>query len=54
MPRRCGTPLRKKPQATIGEALDFGPEGEPGDETTAKKADIHEVLTCRGALAEAC
>ena len=40
-------------QATIGEVLEFEAEGEPGDESTAKKADIHEVLNYRAALAEA-
>jgi Fic family protein len=40
-------------QATIGEVLEFEAEGEPGDESTPKKADIHEVLNYRAALAEA-
>lgn len=40
-------------QATIGEVFEFEAEGEPGDESTAKKADIHEVLNYRAALAEA-
>lgn len=40
-------------QATIGEVLEFEAEGQPGDESTAKKADIHEVLNYREALAEA-
>ena len=40
-------------QATIGEVLEFEAAGEPGDESTAKKADIHEVLNYRAALAEA-
>lgn len=40
-------------QATLGEVLEFEAEGEPGDESTAKKADIHEVLNYRAALAEA-
>lgn len=40
-------------QATIGEVLEYEAEGEPGDESTPKKADIHEVLNYRAALAEA-
>ena len=40
-------------QATIGEVFEFEAEGEPGDESTPKKADIHEVLNYRAALAEA-
>lgn len=40
-------------QATIGEVLEFEAEGQPGDESTPKKADIHEVLNYRAALAEA-
>lgn len=40
-------------QATLGEVLEFEAEGEPGDESTAKKADIHEVLNYRAALSEA-
>ena len=40
-------------QATLGEVLEFEAEGVPGDESTAKKADIHEVLNYRAALAEA-
>lgn len=40
-------------QATFGEVLEFEAEGEPGDESTPKKADIHEVLNYRAALAEA-
>ncbi|MGO4917801.1 Fic family protein [Pseudogemmobacter sp. W21_MBD1_M6] len=40
-------------QATLGEVLEFEAEGEPGDESTPKKADIHEVLNYRAALAEA-
>src|SRR5690625_4146440 len=40
-------------QATFGEVLEFEAEGEPGDESTPKKADIHEVLNYRGALIEA-
>ena len=43
----------ERTQATIGEVLEFEAEGEPGDESTAKKADIHEVLNYRAALAEA-
>ena len=40
-------------QTTISEVLEFEAEGEPGDESTARKADIHEVLNYRAALAEA-
>ena len=40
-------------QATIGEVFEFEAEGEPGDESTPKKADIHEVLNYCDALAEA-
>lgn len=40
-------------QATLGEVLEFEAEGAPDDESTAKKADIHEVLNYRRALHEA-
>ena len=40
-------------QATVGEVFEFEAEGLPGDESTPKKADIHEVLNYRAALAEA-
>ena len=40
-------------QATLGEVLEFEAEGGPPDETTPKKADIHEVLNYRRALREA-
>ena len=40
-------------QATLGEVLAFEAEGGPQDETTPKKADIHEVLNYRRALREA-
>jgi Fic family protein len=40
-------------QATLGEVLEFEAEGEPGDESTPKKADIREVLNYRAALHEA-
>jgi Fic family protein len=40
-------------QATLGEVLEFEAEGEPGDESTPKKADIREVLNYRAALREA-
>lgn len=40
-------------QATLGEVLEFEAEGRLDDETTPKKADIHEVLNYRAALAEA-
>jgi Fic family protein len=40
-------------QATLGEVLEFEAEGGPVDETTEKKADIHEVLNYRMALREA-
>lgn len=40
-------------QATLGEVLEFEAEGDPDDESTAKKADIHEVLNYRAALLEA-
>jgi Fic family protein len=40
-------------QATLGEVLEFEAEGEPNDESTPKKADIHEVLNYRKALTEA-
>ena len=39
-------------QATLGEVLEFEAEGAPSDETTPKKADIHEVLNYRKALRE--
>jgi Fic family protein len=37
-------------QATLGEVLEFEAEGAPFDESTPKKADIHEVLNYRKAL----
>jgi Fic family protein len=40
-------------QATLGEVLEFEAEGAPDDESTAKKADIREVLNYRAALLEA-
>lgn len=40
-------------QATLGEVLEFEAEGDPQDESTPKKADIHEVLNYRAALREA-
>ena len=40
-------------QATLGEVLEFEAEGESNDESTAKKADIQEVINYRRALAEA-
>jgi Fic family protein len=40
-------------QATLGEVLEFEAEGAPDDESTPKKADIHEVLNYRKALNEA-
>ena len=40
-------------QATLEEVLEFEAEGAPPDETTQKKADIHEVLNYRKALIEA-
>lgn len=40
-------------QATLGEVLEFEAEGAPDDESTAKKADIKEVLNYRAALREA-
>lgn len=39
-------------QATLGEVLEFEAEEAPDDESTPKKADIHEVLNYRRALAE--
>lgn len=39
-------------QATLGEVLEFEAEGAPADETTPKKADIHEILNYRKALRE--
>ncbi|MFM2043679.1 MAG: hypothetical protein RLY86_2255 [Pseudomonadota bacterium] len=40
-------------QATMGEVLELEAEGGPLDESTAKKADIREVLNYRAALKEA-
>lgn len=40
-------------QATLGEVLEFEAEGGGEDESTPKKADIHEVLNYRRALLEA-
>ena len=40
-------------QATMGEVLELEAEGGPLDESTPKKADIHEVLNYRAALKEA-
>ncbi|MGQ0446716.1 MAG: Fic family protein [Beijerinckiaceae bacterium] len=40
-------------QTTLGEVLEFEAEGELFDESTPKKADIHEVLNYRAALNEA-
>ena len=40
-------------QTTLGEVLEFEAEGNPADETTSRKADIHEVLNYRIALSEA-
>jgi Fic family protein len=40
-------------QATLGEVLEFEAEGDLLDESTAKKADIREVLNYRRALREA-
>ena len=40
-------------QATMGEVLELEAEGGPVDESTAKKADIREVLNYRAALNEA-
>jgi len=40
-------------QATLGEVLEFEAEGDLADESTPKKADIHEVLNYRKALREA-
>jgi Fic family protein len=40
-------------QATLGEVLEFEAEGTLDDESTPKKADIHEVLNYRRALQEA-
>ena len=40
-------------QATLGEVLEFEAGGAPDDESTPKRADIHEVLNYRRALAEA-
>lgn len=40
-------------QATLGEVLEFEAEGALDDESTPKKADIHEVLNYRQALNEA-
>ena len=37
-------------QATLGEVLEFEAEGAQRDESTPKKADIHEVLNYRAAL----
>ncbi|MGH6842792.1 MAG: Fic family protein [Methylocella sp.] len=43
----------KGTQTTLGEVLEFEAEGELFDESTPKKADIHEVLNYRAALNEA-
>jgi Fic family protein len=40
-------------QATLGEVLEFEAEGGSFDESTPKKADIHEVLNYRAELNEA-
>lgn len=40
-------------QATLGEVLEFEAQGNLFDESTAKKADIREVLNYRAALHEA-
>lgn len=40
-------------QATLGEVLEFEAQGDLEDESTPKKADIHEVLNYRYALKEA-
>ena len=40
-------------QATLGEVLEFEAQGDLLDESTPKKADIHEVLNYRHALTEA-
>jgi Fic family protein len=40
-------------QATLGEVLEFEAQGDLLDESTAKKADIREVLNYRAALVEA-
>jgi Fic family protein len=40
-------------QATLGEVLEFEAEGLDEDESTPKKADIHEVLNYRAALLKA-
>ena len=40
-------------QATLGEVLEFEAQGLANDESTPKKADIHEVLNYRKALNEA-